>query len=400
MSILRKANLALFLIFLLCFAFPKTGFPAELEPSSCDLPEAAVSGYTVRVAVSKDQNQIELSLASPYRLEMIQSHGVIEQGGKLPLTRVVSIPKGIQFGERAISLSALRLIGSGAPVKIGPKSYPGNIQIIREKSGKLIAVEEAKLEEYLNGVLPHEMWAKWPLEALKAQAVVSRTYALFKELTKKHEDYALSSDVLGQVYGGSSLSTRPTRMAVQLTQGEVLTYKGKLFPAYFHSTCGGQTTRADYIWPIRKHPALMGVKCPYCVNSKHYRWESSLKPDEIKTILRKKGWMVGDIKKIIPQKIDKSGRAREILIKHSLGETSLPANDFRLIVGGSNIKSLKDLEVSELPDRIVFKGLGWGHGAGLCQWGAKTMAAQGRSYKEILEFYYPGSKITRIENKS
>jgi len=390
-----------FLFFLILpFFFPEAGFSANLEPSSCDLPEEGALTHSIRVAVAKDKNQIELSLNSPYRLEMIQSRGVIEQGDKLPLTQVSSVPKGIQFGKRSIFLPAFRLLSFGASVKIGGRSYPGNIQIIKEKNGKLVAVEEAGLEDYLNGVLPHEMWAKWPLEALKAQAVVSRTYALFKELTKKNENYALSGDVLGQVYGGNSLSTRPTRMAVQLTEGEILTYRGKLFPAYFHSTCGGETTRADYVWPIKKHHSLTGVECPYCENSTHYRWESAVKAEDVKIALRKRGWMVGDVKKIIPQKIDESGRAREILVKHSLGDLILPANDFRLAVGGGNIKSLKDLRISESANQIIFKGLGWGHGAGLCQWGAKTMAAQGKGYKEILKFYYPDAKIIKLENKN
>lgn len=397
----RAASPRLFLpalVLLTALIFPGKLPAASIEPSSLSLPEDISVRQEIRVAVVTGKREIQVSCPSKYRLEMLQSKSLISEGKNLPTVKIIPAPGGIRFGNDLLSLDAFRISTFNSPVRIGDRSYSGGILIFKEKTSRLVAVQAVNLEEYLNGVLPHEMLSKWPLEALKAQAIASRTYALFKELLNQKSDYSLSGDVLGQMYGGSASFTEATKLAVMLTRGEILTYKGKIFPAYFHSTCGGKTTHAEYIWPIKPHHCLKGVDCVYCMASNHFRWESAVTEDEVKGALKRSGRIVGEIRVIAPQDVDESGRAKRIQVRHSKGDVFIQANDFRLALGSKVLKSLKDLRVTPKGKGFVFKGTGWGHGVGLCQWGAKTLAERGKSCEEILAFYYPGSEITRIRD--
>jgi stage II sporulation protein D len=244
--------------------------------------------------------------------------------------------------------------------------------------------------------LPWEANPKWPSEALKAQAVVSRTYALFRAIEKKDEWIHLAADVKSQVYAGKSSEKPQTSEAVDATRGQILTYRGKIFPAYFHSTCGGGTTNAESIWDVEKHPVLQGVKCNFCVDSKHYSWQITIPRQQIEAHLKKHGLSVSGIQKITPSHLDAHGRARSFVIEHAQGKTEIRANDFRLWLNPAVLKSTFIRSIHPTGDSFIFRGRGWGHGAGLCQYGMKGLAELGYTYRQILEYYYPGAEIKKI----
>ncbi len=388
----------LVLAFFSAFFFLPAPFQgAEIEVASFPLPKETSSYERIRVAILQNRDEVKLSINAPYQVETIQSRAVIDRGSKLPDIRVAPLLSGLRFGLRDLKLYGIKIVSPRASIRVDNKDYPDSIQIIKDKQGKLTVVNEVDLESYLRRVLPKEMLRTWPVEALKAQAVASRTFALFKSLSKGHEDYMLAGDVIGQVYGGRGSEAFATDQAVNQTRGEILTYHDEVFPAYFHSTCAGRTTHPEYNWDIQPHPALQGVRCWYCLNSKHYRWRRVISSEDLGARLKRGGYSLGRIQQVIPKKWDESGRAREILIKHSRGELVLRANDFRLAAGPDIVKSIKDIRVSYSDGHILFSGYGWGHGVGMCQWGAKALAEQGKTYREILEFYYPGARITKIK---
>jgi stage II sporulation protein D len=236
----------------------------------------------------------------------------------------------------------------------------------------------------------------WPEDALKAQAVVSRTYAVFKNIENRDYPFALSSDVGSQVYGGKTAENEATSRAVDRTRGQILTFNGKIFPTFFHSSCGGRTTRADYQWKIESHPSLKGVECNFCRGSRYDHWKVEIPAAEMEALLRKKGHEVSGLQSVTPKDVDISGRPRYFNVKHSSADLSVPANDFRLAVGPDRLKSTR-VKVGRAGDKIVFEGNGWGHGVGLCQYGAKNLAVLGYRYADILRYYYPESQLQTLD---
>nr|AFD03211.1 SpoIID/LytB domain-containing protein [uncultured bacterium W4-21b] len=341
---------------------------------------------------------LKIVTKSPYRVEMIQSRGIIAQGAKLSQTKLRAMTAGFLFGGKPISLYGFRLISQEAPIWINGEKYPNKLKIFKDAYGKITVVHEMDLEEYLTGVLPNEIWANWPDEVLKAQAVASRTYALYESLIRFGRDYSSSGDVRSQIFRVNGQEAPSINEAVETTKGEVLTYKGEIFPTYFHSHSGGRTTRPEYVWPVKPHPALKGVLSPFARNSKHYRWEAKLESKEIEKRLKNKGYVVGTLSEIIPIRIDESGRAREIFIRHSRGTLKIRGNNFRMAVGPDKIKSLKDLKIERQGGQFVFQGYGWGHGVGMSQWGARDLADRGFSYRRILRFYYPRTEIVTLKD--
>lgn len=372
---------------------------AEVEVASFPLPEDLAPEQHIRVAILEGRSEVRVFAAKPYRIEVARSRALLDRGSRLFETRVVPSHRGIRLGRRNLGVEGIRLESSGGAIGVDGRNFRDRVEILKGKAGKLLIVNEVELEAYLKGVLPREMLSTWPREALKAQAVASRTFALFKALSKSGEVYAVAGDVIGQVYGGHGSEVPATDRLVDATRGQILTYKGEVFPAYFHSTCAGRTNRPEYNWDIESHPVLGGVSCYFCSGSKHYRWATSLAMEDIEARLRIGGYDVGSLREVVPGLWDESGRARQIMIRHSRGRLLIRANDFRLMVGPQRIKSLKHLRVSSRGRMVRFSGYGWGHGVGMCQWGAKTLAEQGKNYREILEYYYPGARIVGMRSR-
>ena len=231
------------------------------------------------------------------------------------------------------------------------------------------------------------------MEALKAQAVAARTYALYSMIGAEARDYDVTNDIYSQVYGGKNSERYRTGLAVDRTMGEVLVFEGKILPAYFHATCGGMTEDAHELWDMDL-PPLKGVPCQFCQDSPHMHWKRNFRLQDIQQALNKHGYKIGLIKDLSVVDRDRSGRINNLkIIDRNEQELVIKGKDFREAIGPNDLKSNK-FEIEMKGYYVDFIGSGWGHGVGLCQWGARGMASQQFNYKQIVAYYYPGSKLT------
>lgn len=278
-------------------------------------------------------------------------------------------------------------------VRVNEKSFRDVVEILPYEKG-LLFINELPLEDYLAGIINSEISSQWPIEAIKAQAVVARSFAIYQMGARKNLPYQLESTVMDQVYDGYDGEDSRAVRGVRETSGEVLTYQGKVIQAFFHSSCGGHTEASDKVWSVAL-PYLEGVRCKYCLMSPSVKWERTIPLKKLETLLRKGGYNVRGICGMIPLSRDESGRIGPLSILYPGGSINISAVDFRKIIGYGVIRST-DFDVHISGDVAIFSGVGYGHGVGLCQWGAEKRAEEGFSYREILSYYYPGTTLEKL----
>lgn len=255
------------------------------------------------------------------------------------------------------------------------------IKVMDEKG-----IEEMVLEQYVASVLAGEVFSTWPIEALKAQAIAARTYALKRMKERQQSPFHVRNSVSDQV-----LRHEPDDIflrAAKESMGLVVIINGSLAETSFHSTCGGKTTDSGSVWGY-SHPHLRGGKCGFCELSPTYEWQESIPK---KVVEKNLGQKISKIK-IISRSND--GRVQGIKIFGSKN-TFLQGKDFRKILGANHIKSTFLKEIKVFGSKILFIGKGFGHGVGMCQYGALGMAKDGRRFHEILSHYYPGTKLVKV----
>ena len=186
-------------------------------------------------------------------------------------------------------------------------------RFIRTPDNHITVVNDINVEDYIKGVLYHEVSHHWPMEALKAQAVAARTYALYS-INPAGKPYDVTNDIYSQVYGGRDSERYRTDLAVDYTRGQVLTYNDKIIPAYFHATCGGMTEDAQELWNLPDIPPLRGVPCGFCANSPHFHWKKNFRLKDIQDALNLHGYKVGTIKDISIVDRDRSERIEHLKI--------------------------------------------------------------------------------------
>ena len=277
--------------------------------------------------------------------------------------------------------------------------YRGNIIIRLSKNRKLNIINEINIEDYLKGVLPKEVNPNWNMEALKAQAVISRSYVIKNLQRHSSDNFNLCSSVHCQVYGGANIESANCNKAITDTTKQVITFKDEIAQTVFHASCGGYTENPKSIWDWKNETPdyLKGRKDKYCSKSPHNKWNCTLSETTIRKKLINAGYKI-DIIKSIKLSGNTPGHAKEfVIIKHKKGELKLNAYKFRLAVDSNLIKSSFIKNINKKGNDFIFSGKGWGHRIGLCQCGAKAMAEKGISYKKILKFYYPKTEIESVE---
>jgi stage II sporulation protein D len=257
------------------------------------------------------------------------------------------------------------------------------------------AVRSVSLEPYVERSVAAETYASWPIEALKAQAVVARSYALHQRQARLKQPHGLrrphdlEASVLSQRYVESAVAS-PVRAASRATAGEFLSWEGAPILAAFHSSAGGRTAAAEEVWGLDV-PYLRPVDSPDDA-APDYFWSLEIGLDDLRGALGEHGYAppVGGLDVRVEDRSG-SGRAQRV---HVLG-LSLSGRELRQVLGGRALRSaLFDVRVDGPIAR--FLGSGAGHGVGLCQWGARELARRGRSYTEILSHYYPGTALQRL----
>ncbi|MBM4128649.1 MAG: SpoIID/LytB domain-containing protein [Nitrospira sp.] len=274
------------------------------------------------------------------------------------------------------------LLVSGTP-------YSGNIEVWRGKNG-LYLINELSLEEYVKGVVAAEVGLKWEMEALKVQAVISRTYALYQRRMSGNSIYHLTSSTFHQVYKGKNSNAR-VAYAVSDTSGEILTYGETLIESLYHSTCGGRTENPEHVFG-RSYPYLTSVESK-CESSPYRAWQRDIPIAEIERALNLSG-----IQEIAVVSHTPTKRVNELKIVSDTKTVTIKATELRKALGWSRLPST-NFTLKRDVDIMIFEGRGYGHGVGLCQWCSQQMAKEGKTYREILSFFYPGTKIELYETR-
>ncbi|MCT8334921.1 SpoIID/LytB domain-containing protein [Leptospira sp. 85282-16] len=271
-------------------------------------------------------------------------------------------------------------------------SYRGSV-LLKPIEGKIYIINLVPMEEYLLSVVPSEVSASWPKEALKAQAICARTYVVREMLNRKKQEFDVDTSTNTQVYKGKNKEHRNTTEAVFETEGLILIHKGQPIQSFFHSNAGGYTEDPANVWgnPVEY---LKPVPSEYDKDGEQYSWEEKWKPDFVNTNLQYLG--VGEIQDILVSSRFPSSRVNEMEIIGTSGSKKIKATEFRKKLGATKLKSTRfGIRKEESGDYFV-KGLGSGHGVGMSQWGSFAMAKSHFNHREILQHYFKGIEFARI----
>jgi stage II sporulation protein D len=370
----------------------KAEMGAEKAKEPGPLPKLAIDDTTLRVLVRDKVTGVTLSTPGLITIsDPFSGRIVYESRGSLSLTARTG---RLLVNGQDLKVSRCIVAAKEGILALDGKSYRGTLRVLAENDGRIQVINYIDLETYLYGVVPREMSPKWAEDALKAQAVAARTYALYIKGKSSDKPYDLVATTASQVYGGYDAETPATTRAVDSTRGEVMTYEGRLTIAYFHANSGGFTESARNVW-VADLPYLKAIRDSYSDNIPNGTWGLSLSHKAIQDRLNQYGLNVGSISQIRPIDASSSGRPIRIAIVSSRGPIELKSNDFRLKIGATKLKSAL-FSLRESTDGIRINGKGFGHGVGMSQWGAYRMAQAGHNYRDILRHYYKGIEITRL----
>ena len=278
-------------------------------------------------------------------------------------------------------------------IEIGTFRVRGAVEVLRRPGG-LAVVNELPLESYLAGSLGREMHASWKQAALRAQAVASRTYALYRvRAARGAAGYHLTSDTGSQVYRGIEAESPSVWAALAATRGQVLTVAGRPILAAFHSASGGVTASAEEVWG-EPHAYLISQPVEGEDDSPDTYWRAAVSRTTLGRAATGLGSPIGDIRKLRIVARGASGRAELLRATGTRGTAEFTGRELRRALGESTLKStLFDVRRNE--DGFVFVGSGRGHGVGMSQWGARALAERGDTYEQILRIFYPGAELGR-----
>jgi stage II sporulation protein D len=301
-------------------------------------------------------------------------------------------PAGVQEGDRSLG-PAWRLAGPG-PHRVGSLEVRGAIEVARDGGG-LRVVNRVPLEDYVAGTLGREVYHGWHEETLKAQAVVSRTYALHRRGRGGARPFDLEAGTSSQVYGGVGAETPRIRAAVASTGREILVHDGAPILAAFHSASGGLTESSEAVWGERL-PYLVSRPVPHEEDSPDTYWRARVTGTTLGRALAPLGLRLGAIRQVSVVDRSASGRARMVRVSGTEGSETLSGRALRVALGEGLLRSTL-FEIRTRDDAFIFVGSGHGHGVGMSQWGAEAMAKRGASYREILAAFYPGALLSGVD---
>lgn len=290
----------------------------------------------------------------------------------------------------------IRPAAKAGELSLDGRRYRGALEL-RHKGGGLTAVNIVPVDGYLRSVVPEEMPVDWPAEAIKAQSVAARSFALASRGRHASEGYDLCTTTHCQLYTGTAAEKSASNAAIKATRGEVLTYGGKPIEALFHTDSGGMTENSEDVWGSHV-PYLRAAKD---TPAKTMPWTKTISRADLERKLAAKGHDIGKARSIAlsPLTIGRaakdrtaSGRVKTMTVKGTKGTATLSGTTWRSLLG---LKStLFDAKLAK--DMVTFTGYGSGHGLGISQWGAECMAAKGKSYADILHHYYTGTKLQQL----
>lgn len=305
-----------------------------------------------------------------------------------------------------ISCTAIRRPAENPPPQIVKLKIPESIsrgegkepvlKVYIKETGK---IKELPFEDYVAGVVAGEMKNDWPEEALAAQAILARTFVMEFITEKggsKYKGAHVSTDIEeAQAWNREAVNDRVKR-AVESTRGEVATYNNKYIKAWFHAHAGGRTASAKEGLAFREEepPYIKITRSPDSPEAppEDSNWTVTFTKQEVLRALEQSGKKVGDFSTARIAKKGPSGRATVL----SFDNTTVSAPEFRIAIGSTKMKSTYLTDIKIEGNRVIIKGKGYGHGVGMSQWGAYTLAKQGKRAEEIIEYFFKGIKIVKI----
>ena len=345
----------------------------------------------IRVGLAEGLATVEIG-GGPMLIQDLSGRALAEE----PITWLRVLRRDGTLEWRGQRLTGLRVSPAGGnTLRFQQRPYPGVLEILLGPEG-LMVVNQLPLEEYLVGAVKAEAGDKWPLEMLKAQAIVARTYAAYHRRLNAAKPYHLVSSTANQQYAGQVAETSPAWSAVRETEGQILLWEGDLFPAFYHTDSGGYTEDPRAVFAASNMPALPPVRVEFPSASPHHAWILDVPLADLAAALRRGGVSVGSIVGLRVVERSASLRVSRIAVDGTRGTTTLRGNDLRRLVGYDTLKStLFAVSVDRAYAR--FAGRGYGHGVGLDQWSAKTMAEQGYTARQIALYYYPGATLSSLK---
>jgi stage II sporulation protein D len=278
------------------------------------------------------------------------------------------------------------------PHRAGDQWVRGTVSVERQGPG-LRVINRVPLETYVAGTLGSEVYSAWDANALRAQAVVTRTYALYQRAQSAGQGYDVQASTSHQVYGGVGSESESIARAVADTRSEVLTWNGRPILAAFHSAAGGRTASAEEVWG-EALPYLRSVDIDGEDESPDTYWRVRMSRNQLGSALAPLGLRLGAVREARVAERTASGRAARVDLLGSGGNGSVTGRQLRSAVGDEVIRSTL-FEIREIGDDVVIVGSGHGHGVGMSQWGAQVMAERGADYRAILAAFYPGTTLER-----
>lgn len=343
----------------------------------------AQAAVQLRVAVEQGVSQIKVGSSTPAVVRDYSTGRKLGQIAAMNAFYAQPSTAGVAVEQLESAAMWIEPTGDGY-VYIGDRWYRGKTLVL-PTAKKLTAVNYVDLEQYLYSVLGAEMNGSWPQEALKAQAVAARTYAIYKRKNEGNGIYDVVDTQASQVYKGIVSESPGTYAAVNATDGQILTYKNQVILSVFHACSGGHTANVEDVWS-ESLPYLRGVQ-DFDQNVSGCQWIKTFSPEE----LNRRISGVGSLMSLSPI-LTPYGSIKTIKFVGDRGVRELKGEAVRNVLG---LKSTR-FTVTEDPLGLRFDGRGWGHGLGMSQWGAYTLAKQGISYQQILGHYYRSTKLARI----
>lgn len=362
-----------------------------------DLARMQVSGLSLSFQ-SKEKLSPYQTVAIP-RMQRAEIRSLQDSGRQL---WKIDFPDS---GSPSMQVFSDKLIVTGEMVRLDADPVPSRLYLYPRNRQRFDVIAQLDIESYLAGVLPSEMPVSWPLEALKAQVVASRSYMMSVMNERKSKPFHLEASVHDQVYkvinliGADKQARQKIRKALGETRGQYLVgKKGSIYKAFYHADCGGQTEEPVNVWGIDVPNGT--VTDPFCPRSPNARWTYELTKEDLKNALQVQIPELKDhnLQGLLVTQRTASGRIANMnVILEGKSPVALTAQEFRRIIGFHRLKST-NFSLQWFGDQLRIEGKGHGHGVGLCQWGSRHLASLGKDYRTILEHYYPKAKLSGEPN--
>lgn len=390
--------------------FRPFNYPGTRPPSTSS-PSKASSRKTIRVGLAQDRgDRITLAVDGPFSLRRVGESRPLERLLRLTAVSVVATKRGIRIGEKEYAETKLEVVPETSPnVWVDGHEYRGTVRIVRQAGNAILAVNVLPLDEYLASVVDSEMPLEFGAAARQAQAVVARTYALYQtQQSGPGSPYDLHASTRSQKYlgfqyhdeGGRLLSGESAdgRRVVEETRGLVLTYHGRLFCTYYCAVCGGHTLDGGELFADAA-PPVRSVPCSWCQAAKNYRWSVEVQKatfaDEVQRYFKQRGTEFGLLRSVRSVGVASPGEIPHFELRSDGGVQRITGDTLRKILWDHGVLSPR-LSVTERKATWLVSGSGHGHGAGMCQWGARGMGQSGKTFRQILLHYYPGVELTAV----